>query len=1155
MFTDRTTHSTPLRARTLSTVRARTAERAAGRAGDQGVTLIEVMVAFVVLMIALIPLSYLFTTSLVQAGQSKNQQAALSIAERWTETLSNTSPPVNPNSGAVIVDTTEPPSGPSPTFTQTVTGASNGHALNAVSSISVTSTANFAAATAAAPQVAQVTTGTGSSAVIVPVSYTSTAGNVLTCATNPCSSQSGTMSGPITQTEIATPTESRGGTTYTLTSKYEWETVQNSGLVSTTSTSSVTLPLPTSPASSDVLPVASVANFTAATPASPQSAKIGGQTVFYTGTQTSPSIALTGVTGGTGTFASGTTVKQNPKPNLCTSGTPQLLKLTVTVSWGPNADANQVQDSVMINYPPFGVQTLGFLALQFSGDSAASDAQGNPWSERVTSIPVTLSGPQVLNLYPDPYGCVFAQVKPGTYTVSVGQPVSGYPAGSTYGSPVFVANAAGGASTPAGSYTGHVWSPPSSLPQGTVPTITVVVGSVTRVQAVAAANYPAYDQGSTINLTYPSTTAVEDGVDCLGAGQITCVATGQNANGNAQVAWSTGSTWSTVAVPGGGSVTRITSEACTTSGTACVGVGYGTNGAVIVSSTTGAGRSLTADSLTGLGMSTSGATLTQVTCPSPTQCVAVGTTSAGVGVVLTGTITVSGSSTSDAWVSDPLPATTSVSGLQCPVGATGCVAIGTTSTGPVLLSGPAATGNWVAGTLTGFTISTLTQVTCPTATACLAIGTGKVGSATTASPFVLSGAAASGLGTTVSWTADTISGAAISALSSIVCPSGSKCLVVGTGTTFATSGALVLWGSTSGTFTAEYPLSGANPVTALTQMLCPSTTTCVAIGTNAGTPVIFTGTISASSSDTWHLDTVPNGGGTVSSLTEVACPASGSCLIMATGTLASSPVGFLIDTANLGGTTTSWSAAGLPSSDNILYFDDIDCTGGASGTCSAVGATPTGAVVLTSTGGPSGSWADVTPAGISGNASAGVPVEINNSGLNSGLTANQTYVTAVTAGGSSNATALPVVFPFLGGYNLFAGDCPSESNAYDVVNATTIPGGISGSTIGMPSPTVPLGLASLQVNAPLTGLAHAGVTVSLKTTAVAGCGTDTYNLPTTGADGLSRTAVPYGSYSVFLNGSTTAYGTLVVSGNTETLSGATAGNGTYVLPNPVQVVQ
>ena len=73
----------------LSSLDARTAERGPGEPVDEGVTLIEVVVAFVVLMIALIPLSYLFTTSVIQAGQSNNQQTALSIAEQWVETLSN----------------------------------------------------------------------------------------------------------------------------------------------------------------------------------------------------------------------------------------------------------------------------------------------------------------------------------------------------------------------------------------------------------------------------------------------------------------------------------------------------------------------------------------------------------------------------------------------------------------------------------------------------------------------------------------------------------------------------------------------------------------------------------------------------------------------------------------------------------------------------------------------------------------------------------------------------------------------------------------------------------------------------------------------------------------------------------------------------------
>jgi len=1104
-------------------------------------------VAFVVLMIALIPLSYLFTTSVVQAGQANNQETALSIAERWTETLANTSPPVNPNTGAVIVDTAEPPSGPAPTFTTSVTGASVGAALDAVSSIRVTSTASFAAATASAPQVADVTTGSGASAVIVPVSYTSTAGNVLTCASNPCNSSTGTMSGTVTQTEIATPTETRGGTVYTLSSKYEWESVQNSGVVSTTYNGVSSLTLPTT-----TILVASVANFIPASVASPQTAKVlsssGVQTVYYTGIQTSPA-ALTGVSGGTGTVAVGATVKQNPKPNLCTSGAPQLLKLTLSVSWGPNADQNSVQDSEMINYPPFGVQTLGFLALQFTGDSTASDSQGNPWSERVTAIPVTFTGPQVLNLYPDAYGCVFAQVKPGTYTVSVGQPVSGTPPGSTYGSPVFVANASGGASAPAGSYTNHVWSPPTSLPQGTVPTITVVVGSVTRIQAVAPANFPSYDQASTVNFTYPSTTSVEDGVVCPGAGTITCVATGENANGTAEVSWSNGTTWSTPVVPGAGTVTRITSSACAAT-TACIGVGYGSGGAVILRGSTGSPPSFTADSLTGLGMSTAGALLTQVACPSSTQCVAIGETSGGAGVVLTGTIGAS----SDTWVSDTLPATTSLSDLQCPASANGCIALGTTSSAPIIVSGPAGAGAWVAGTASGFTVSALTQVVCPTSSTCLAIGTGKIG-VSASSPITLSGVAASGLGSAVAWTADTISGATVSSLSSITCPSTTKCLVVGTGTSGATSGALLLWGGTAGPLTAEFPLNGASTVSALTQLVCPSTTTCVGIANSAGTPVIFTFTISASSSDTWHSDTVPNGAGTVSTLGQATCPAAASCLITATGTVGGSPAGFLISTSNLGGTTTSWAAAssgsGLPSSDNMLYFDGVSCTSGAAGTCAAVGATPGGAVVLTSNAGPTGSWADVSPVGLSGNQAAGVPIEINNSGLNSGITANQTYVTAVTAGASTNVTSLPLVFPFSGGYNLFAGDCPGEANAYNVDQVSTIPGGTSGTTTGMPTTTVPLGLASLEVSSPITGLAHGGVPVKLVTNASAGCGTDTYTLPNTGVDGLSRTAVPYGTYTLSVNGS--SYGTLVVSGNTAVLSGASAGNGSYTLPNPVLV--
>ena len=125
--------------------RAQWARKSAGRADDSGLSLIEVVVAFVVLLIAILPLSYLFTTSLISAGQSTNQQTALSIAEAWAETLANTTPPVTASSGAVVVNTAEPPAGPAPTFTPpTVTFGSNNKALDTVSTINVTSTTNFA---------------------------------------------------------------------------------------------------------------------------------------------------------------------------------------------------------------------------------------------------------------------------------------------------------------------------------------------------------------------------------------------------------------------------------------------------------------------------------------------------------------------------------------------------------------------------------------------------------------------------------------------------------------------------------------------------------------------------------------------------------------------------------------------------------------------------------------------------------------------------------------------------------------------------------------------------------------------------------------------------------------------------------------------------
>ena len=999
--------------------------------------------SFTVLLVALIPLSYLFTTSLEAAGQSTNQQTALSIAERWVETLSNTTPPVNANTGASSFVGTQAPARRRRPFVRRHHHQRNQTLSSSTTTITVAAngTTNFAAASASNPQVAYVVTGTGSAAVTNQITYTASTSNTITCA---CSSISGSATmnsgNAVTQTEIATPTELRGGTTYTLKAEYDWATVQNTGVVSIAMYStSVGQALPQS---TIYLAASATSNLLAATTTSPQTLKVptsaGTQTVSYTGVTviSSSEWAITGVTGGTGTISSGNAT-QTAQPNLCTSGTPQLLKLTVFVSWGPNADVNNVQDSVMLNYPPSGVQTLGFIALQISGDSSANDAQGDPWSERVTSIPVTISGSQeTLSLYPDENGCVFAQVEPGNYTVTVNNASSGTPAGTTYGSPSFVANTTG-------SWTNNVWSPYTSEPQGGTPTIPVSIGAVTRVDTSYSTNYPSYDQAATINFSYPTSTSVEDGVTCPGAAQVACVASGENAgSAGADVLWQNALTnnWSSLALPGGAALTRQTSVACAGT-TACIGVGYGTSGAVITRGSTGASPSLGLDTLPTLSGGATITNLSQVTCPSATQCVAIGTTSTNLAVVLSGTIgSTSGACSTagaDCWTAATLPATvTALSSLQCPTTATGCVAVGTTTTAgaPVIVTGP------VAGGELGHRHPDRSHRVGPDPGDLPVVDQlhghrhrqDRLGDHRHPGGAVRSGDRGHRPGH------DRVDGhldgrhlqphhqhGDVGVVDRL--PGHRRDAQVSghrVGTSGTTSGAMFLYGPPAGPLASEFPMTGTSTISSITQVTCPSATQCVAIGLSSTTPVTFTGTINStpSTADTWAYHVVPSTGGAVNVLNQVTCPTTNNCLIMGTGTSTSGlPSGFLFSTS----TGTSWTNVSLPSGDNVTYFDGIACTSGSTTNCAAVGTTPTSAVVLSSTTGPAGSWSDTTPSGLGGYHPTGIPIEINNSSL-----APSSYLNAVTTGYTGSITQLPLLFPFQAGYSMWAGDCAAEGSSH-----------------------------------------------------------------------------------------------------------------------------
>ncbi len=251
-------------------------------------------------------------------------------------------------------------------------------------------------------------------------------------------------------------------------------------------------------------------------------------------------------------------------PDFCSTETSPVLGLQVTVSWGSN---QSITDQAILNFPASGDISNGYLAIQVNGDPAGSppvDQTGTAWSTRVKSVPVEVSGSALTTSYsltPSSTGCTFLQVPPGTYTVQVGPgPNSNY-----------VAN----------------YNESSSETQAlsNQSAITVIAAEITQVTFQ-------YDEGAYIDLTYPSTTATDDGISCPNASFLTCLAMGQTAS-NPTTAPSTGavavgiaktsSGWSTATFPS--TMTRIEDVACTTS--ACVAVGYSSSGGAAAVSTNG----------------------------------------------------------------------------------------------------------------------------------------------------------------------------------------------------------------------------------------------------------------------------------------------------------------------------------------------------------------------------------------------------------------------------------------------------------------------------------------------------------------------------------------------------------------------------------------
>jgi len=302
-------------------------------------------------------------------------------------------------------------------------------------------------------------------------------------------------------------------------------------------------------------------------------------------------------------------------PNLCLNPqVPQLLNLAVTAAWNPS---ESVVDTVNVDYPPVGVQTDGFVALSIEGDTGAVDASRVRWADRVKDVEVTFqpivngvaSGNAIGPVSPDGYGCVFVELTPGTYSVSVKS--------SDNGNDDFVTNDF------ASSTDGPV---PNPVIASSANPITVSEDSVTAVPTLQ------YDEGSTVNVQYSTTSAVEDGVVCPGEGDLGCVAVGVGNAGAELTSSSETAASGTWTLDSRTSAARQVSSLACAGGVQCVAVGYtnatgsGTSQGIALSDPP-SGTTWTTDTIKDSGQPISD--LTQAACAGTATCYAVGTAPSG----------------------------------------------------------------------------------------------------------------------------------------------------------------------------------------------------------------------------------------------------------------------------------------------------------------------------------------------------------------------------------------------------------------------------------------------------------------------------------------------------------------------------------------------
>jgi hypothetical protein len=443
------------------------------------------------------------------------------------------------------------------------------------------------------------------------------------------------------------------------------------------------------------------------------------------------------------------------------------------------------------------------------------------------------------------------------------------------------------------------------------------------------------------------------------------------------------------------------------------------------------------------------------------------------------------------------------------------------------LANPSTPGTWSNNTpvlssllsgllgLLGLGTSTLTQITCPTATVCLAVGT-AVELNLLHQPVGVACWSLSLSTTNLVWNYLALpSGLSLlSGFSSLTCYGSALCLAVITTTsgqpyiitTPGTSIGLLSWTLTS----------GLGSLRSVSQVACTGATPeCFAIGVNGAVPHLLN---LPASSNAWATDTGLPAGLTVSTYSQLACTTA-SCF--AYGTTAS---GAFVTSLNAPSGTPAWTNDTVP---GTLFVSGVACVGSTT-TCVAAGASQSGGQLLDWQSGTTTWSLNSASSTLTGLYEAGLPLEVSHTGLqpNAALevyappsASNQADTPELGVQPGTWPLVFTPLFPFPG-YSVAAGACLS-----DIANSANTPGtlvpGRTTVAAGAPTVTVPMGLLSIQAVDATFGGPVSGATV---TATLSGCtaltppsGTTnpaSYTFVTSGADGLSRLAVVYETYSV-----------------------------------------